>query len=405
MRNLSLILTTALLCAMAPHVRADEEPTPADPEKQSPEKQSPEIQGREYKPKGLGASLRDQATKAIQAGEHKQATDLYQRWLEADPRDETSWYNYACALSLLGRKDDALRAFETCIDAGFDDLDHASRDADLALIRDDARFAAALARGRSKAEERGIAGMIRHHVRAETLGTYVVLLPPDYESSKSSYPLCLILHGSGSTETNHARVTDRLGRKDVIYIAPRALHPHLGVIKQSGKPGFSVWPPERVTEGTSEEENGSAPSLDPMALHADYISRCVIDAQRRYRVRGNRVHVWGHSQGAASAMVFAARHPQRVKSVFAFAGYYPEAHMSGAALQVMKANGVHVSLCHGEKDTVVPYAPTIDMGKRLGKAGIPCDVIRVPGGHGVSAHVDRAGTAWVREHVLNVADK
>jgi hypothetical protein len=54
-------------------------------------------------------------------------------------------YNAACALSLLGRKDEALRYFTYAIDAGFVDTAQVGKDTDLDPLREDDRFKALVA--------------------------------------------------------------------------------------------------------------------------------------------------------------------------------------------------------------------------------------------------------------------
>lgn len=50
------------------------------------------------------------------------------------------YYNYACALARMGRKNEAIQALEQAIAAGFDDSDHAKKDDDLVSLRTDTRF-------------------------------------------------------------------------------------------------------------------------------------------------------------------------------------------------------------------------------------------------------------------------
>ncbi|MGE0193713.1 MAG: alpha/beta hydrolase-fold protein [Planctomycetota bacterium] len=352
-------------------VRAEDEPAPREE-------------------KILGPSLRDQAIEALTARRLDDARDLYVRWLEADPRDGTSWYNLACVHALAGRVDDALDALENAFRTGFDDVEHAQEDPDLATLRTTARFGRAVAQGIANKVAEHVGGLQRHALATETVGTYVVLLPRDYATSDRRYPVVVILHGSGSTEIGHGRVADALGRDGVIYVAPRALHPHLDVIGQSGKPGWTVWPPER-------DDAEEAP--DPMVQHTDWVLRCVDDVGRRYRAKTDRVAVWGHSQGAASANILAARHPERVQTFFAYAGYYPDVWFPHETLVTWKMKGVHVELAHGLSDTVVPPEGTKVMKRRLGEAGVSHAVHLVDARHRLTPEVRELSRTWVDRHV------
>ena len=344
-----------------------------------------------YTPRTLPPALKDQAEAALGAGKHAEAMALFERWLAADPRDATSWYNLACARALAGKRDAALDAFETAVDAGFDGLAHARKDGDLASIREDPRFGAAIARGEAKDAAAAIPGLHRHTLVTQTIGTYVALLPPDYDTAKAPYPVVVILHGSGSSEIGHARAAAFLGREDVIYVCPRALHPHPGVFLHAGKEGWTAWPPVEV------EKADDAP--EPMALYADWVMRCVADARKRYRVKGERVSVWGHSQGAAAAMVVSARHPDKVQGCFAYAGYYPEKHMTDERLAGLAKGKVRVELCHCTNDRVVPPAPTRAMKARLDAGGVSSALHEVEAEHRITEAVEKHSRRWADRYV------
>ena len=344
--------------------------------------------------KVLGPSLKDQAIAALGARKLDEARDLYVRWLEADPRDGTSWYNLACVHALAGRAEDALDALEYAVQTGFEDLDHAKDDPDLASLQTSARFARVMAQGLVKRAAEHISGLERHALATETIGTYVVLLPRDYSATGPEYPVVVILHGSGSTEIGHGRVAEALGRDGVIYVAPRALHPHVDVFTKSGKPGWTVWPPER-------DDAEEAP--DPMAQHTDWILRCVDDVGRRYRAKTDRFAVWGHSQGAASANILAARYPDRVQTFFAYAGYYPDVWFPDETLATWKAKGMHVELAHGLSDNVVDPEGTKVMKRRLAEAGVEGAVHLVDAQHRITQEVRDLSKAWVDKYVRQKA--
>ena len=336
----------------------------------------------------LAPSLRDRALAALSEGQHDEAIALYLRWLEADPQDANSRYNLACLYALQKKVDLALDALQTSIEAGFTDFDHARKDPDLTCLRNEKAFLAALASGEARQADNRLANMHRHALKTESIGTYIVLLPPDYETSKREYPVVFILHGSGSSETGHARVAEVMGREGVIYVAPRALHPHVGAIVASGEAGWTAWPPERSAEA----------SPDPMRLYTDWVVRCADDVARRYRVDRERVFAWGHCQGAAAANVLAALHPKRIAGYFAYAGYYPDL-ITDETLAGLKAEGVTVELCHGEQDRVVDPGPTRTMEDRLAKAGVEHAVHMIQAQHRITQDVERLSQAWMKKRV------
>lgn len=315
----------------------------------------------------LGSSWKDRGMQALGTGDLDSARSYYERWLEADPQDELSWYNLACICALQGDRDKALTAWENSVEAGWDDPDHPMSDGDLESIRDDARFTAALQRVSEAKESDGPEGYIRNFLELTSVGTYIVALPPDYDRTNRSYPLCVILHGSGSSETGHGRLADRFGRDDVIYIAPRAPYPHTSSYKGSGNLGFTAWPPERID------------SLDPLDkevpyMYSNWIMQCVRDARDRYRISDDKALLLGHSQGAAFSFITASLFPEEFRSIYVYAGYFPDEFQTEERIAELKRNNVRIRLAHGTADNVVDPEETRMIGAKLQEMGLDCSV-------------------------------
>ena len=71
---------------------------------------------------------------------YKEGLALDQRISTLCPADPLSWYNLACSLALLDRKDESLELLSKSIELGYDDYEWMKRDNDLASLRDDPRF-------------------------------------------------------------------------------------------------------------------------------------------------------------------------------------------------------------------------------------------------------------------------
>ncbi len=125
---------------------------------------------------------------------------------------------------------------------------------------------------RARSVREGPRGYIRRFVETKTIGTYIVLLPPDYDSTIRSYPACLILHGSGSTELAHGRLADAIGREGVIYVVPRALYPHGSVFTSTGELGYTAWPADDI-------DSTDALYARPAPMYAEWIMQCLDDAR------------------------------------------------------------------------------------------------------------------------------
>lgn len=81
---------------------------------------------------GVLESLGDLYTRL---GRHEDGLEIDQLLTDRHPDNDMYWYNLACSLSLVGRIDDALRALETSVDRGYDDVAWMLKDSDLAAVR------------------------------------------------------------------------------------------------------------------------------------------------------------------------------------------------------------------------------------------------------------------------------
>ena len=226
----------------------------------------------------------------------------------------------------------------------------------------------------------------RHHaLELAITGYYAVFLPKDYDpSGKRKYPLCVILHGSGSTEFSHGvGLAADVGLDGIIYIAPRAPYPEHEVFMEHKEPGWDAWPTFPEAWG-----NWDAPTfpkaeiagLDAIDQYTDWIGRCVRDARKRYPVEDGKAVVIGHSQGAGFAQFFAVRHPDLVKAYAAYAGSYWRSLESDTAARVLMAAKIHPFLHHSEADSVVPIKQAKEFSAYLDKHGVPYGKAWYPGG-------------------------
>ena len=85
-------------------------------------------------------------------GRDDEALDWMDRIIANDPDDSGNWYDRACLLSLMGRRDEAVEAFGTAIDKGFRRYVHARDDHDLIPLHEMPSFQAQLERMRSLIE-------------------------------------------------------------------------------------------------------------------------------------------------------------------------------------------------------------------------------------------------------------
>jgi len=334
-------------------------------------------------------SLRDQAWAAIGAKDFAKARPLLEKWLEAAPGDAPAWYNLASAHAMTKNKVKAVEAFERAVGNGFLEVETTKRDPNLDSIRDDARFQAAFERMSFNYNESIPDNFLARLAPMRSLGTYVVMLPPDYEKSNKTYPLVLILHGSGSNEIEHGRIVDEFGRDGVIYAAVRAPFPALSVVADLKKPAFTAWPAEA---GRSFE-----PARD---IYVDWIFDVAEYVREEFRVRPGKIYLWGHSQGGQFAKMCALTHPERIASYFSQAGSNVSADFATPErLAAMKQQGMEVWIAHGKDDRSVPVATSSAWADRLKEAGIAPKVFIEDGDHSINARMRAIAKQWVNEVV------
>ena len=90
--------------------------------------------------------LESEIAKEMKRGNHAAAEALCRKMIEQAPHVPNGYYNLACTLALLGKKDDAFSFLDQAIAHGMIDVDHIKSDGDLTVLRDDARFSALLER-------------------------------------------------------------------------------------------------------------------------------------------------------------------------------------------------------------------------------------------------------------------
>ena len=337
----------------------------------------------------IGQSWKEMSFRMLSSGNLDSAQIYLERWLEADPGDESSWYNLACVYALGGEKEKALHAWEMSVAAGWEDPVHPLNDSDLESIRSDGRFTTALEKVQNRQDAKEPKNAVRNFLETRRVGTYIALLPNDYHESNRDYPLCIILHGSGSTERAYSRLTDGLGREGIIYIIPRAPYTHSSVHKATGNIGYTAWTPEKID------------SLDPLytevaPMYAEWIMSCAEDARNRYRIDDEPVMILGHSQGGAFSWITATLYPTQVGSIFAYAGYFPDEFCTKERVQGVFDQSVRVTLAHGTADNVVGPEESKKLDGVLEEWGIDHSLTLYDGtGHGLTEDVRQSMKEWV----------
>ncbi|MEO6098176.1 MAG: PDZ domain-containing protein [Fibrobacteria bacterium] len=244
----------------------------------------------------------------------------------------------------------------------------------------------------------------RHHALVERqMGLYAVYLPKNFKADSAkgkTYPLCLILHGMGSTEIGHGAMAEAYASEEIIFLAPRAPYPAYEVFMEEKEPGWTAWPEFPQEWGNWDDPDFPREELDhvdAVQLYADWIADCLQDVRKRYPIAAGKAIVVGHSQGAAFAHIFAVKHPELVKAYAAYAGHYggPELADDKAA-KALVAEKVFPLILHCEADSVVSASESRDLIRYLKANKVPFDSKLFPGGnHSIATRPNAAIRSFI----------
>lgn len=215
----------------------------------------------------------------------------------------------------------------------------------------------------------------KHALDQRTVGAYAVILPDGYDDPPNAnrrYPLCVLLHGQGSNEQRLVeRIFPLLHDPGVLYLAPRAPHPHEDAFTR-GEPGFRAWPMTWSEWGERDYPREDVLALDVPRLYTEWIARCVDDVVRRYRISEGKLMVVGHSEGATYAHTFAAHYPTRVARYFAYAGGPYDFTLSEETCGLeFKRNGVIPLIAHGRRDAMNRFEGSAELATYLQVHDVP----------------------------------
>jgi len=92
--------------------------------------------------------------------QYSESVPAYRRAIELKYSPLISYYNIACAYALAGDRERALAALEEAVAKGYNTTDQIEQDADLASVRDDPRYSAAVRRSEDPVSALGADGRI-----------------------------------------------------------------------------------------------------------------------------------------------------------------------------------------------------------------------------------------------------
>jgi len=334
-----------------------------------------------------GKSYLDIANTAYLEKDWAKAAEYYQKWVEAQPSDYSSWYNWACTLALNGEPEEAAQALLGAVQAGWKDRKHTETDSDLDTIRDQADYQKALELiDEILAKSKGKASELPYLAPQTNLSPYWIKVPANF-NPETPYPLVVLLHGRGGNGERFLQVANSLDTLHFIYIAPQAPYYIDGT-----QNGFQYWP--RIGDGDSTIFRQAA------ELTADWIVSAAHDVEKYCTLNGKKFWVIGFSQGAGMAHLMGLLRPNDVAGYAALGGFLIRSFSTPDRLQKMKKKGVKVFIGHGTEDQVVTPHESKEAFDILTANGIDVSYHTYTAGHTMPDSMRHDVTFWLQENCL-----
>lgn len=201
-----------------------------------------------------------------------------------------------------------------------------------------------------------------------TISTWLHL----HHRGASGEPVLLMLHGTGSNESEIASLATELN-PDAGILAPR------GKVTEGGMPRWF----RRHAEGVFD--------VDDVIARSAELAGFVTAAREHYEFGDRPIIAVGFSNGANIALATAILHPDVLDRVIAFSGMYP----FGDREKPADLSGSRVLVLNGESDPMAPLASVTTLVDTLRSYGADMEQAVRPGGHGIQATDLAAAKEWL----------
>ncbi|MEK7468546.1 MAG: alpha/beta hydrolase-fold protein [Planctomycetota bacterium] len=311
-----------------------------------------------------------------QEKKYDEAAEAYLEHVTKRPDDGGAWYNLACCLSLLERKDDAIAALAQAVKGGFRDANHMKSDPDLEPIRKKKAYKAIVkeldgATG-TKPKKDWIAG--------DALLPCYVRKPKGYDSKKT-YGLLLLLHGRGDTAEHFLENVEDWRGEDFLVASLETPY----ILALPGGRNGHCWAPW---------ESGKENTAEAYKLSAATVERALKFLKEKYPVNPGKVYLLGFSEGAFMAAHCGLRYADQIAGTIVISGGHDPSLV--VEEDFVKAKGIRILVAHGTSDSVVPYGTGKKLVEALEKHGVKHDFFPFEGGHSLPQVVKDGVHGWLR---------
>ena len=317
------------------------------------------------------------ANAAYQEARCNEAARLYLSALQYNITNASDIYNLACCYGVL-RQDTLVALYlRRAFAAGFDDIEHAKRDPDFDSVRTRPVFASLVDSLAAQADSAGARAGSQADFEATCLVPGYIRLPADYDSTRA-YALVIGLHGYGADPKSFARLYERAGSPELIFVCLQAPYAfgagrHLGY-------SWTTWNPDDSTVSPRSAR-----------LSTEYIAASARTLAASYRTNGT--WLLGFSQGCGMAYRAGIAHSDLFAGVIGFGGGLDTTSFTDD--QYAAARSLKVFAAHGKEDRVVEYKHGTTARDFLKRKGFNITFVDFKGGHTVPEEPLRKAVRWI----------
>lgn len=317
------------------------------------------------------------ANAAYQEARYNEAARLYLTALQYDITNASDIYNLACCYGLLKRDTLAALYLRRAFRAGFDDIGHVKQDPDFDSVRTRPVFASVVDSLSTQADSANARAGTQVDIEAAGLVPGYVRLPDGYDSTRA-YPLVIGLHGYGADPKSFARLYERAGTPELIFVCLQAPYP-FGAGNDLGY-SWTTWNRDDSTVGPRSAR-----------LSAELISEAARRLGTGYKTNGT--WLLGFSQGCGMAYRTGIARPDLFDGIIGFGGGLDTTNFTDD--EYAAARSLKVFVAHGKEDRVVEYKYGTTTRDFLKRHGFSVTFVDFKGGHTVPEEPLKEAVRWM----------
>lgn len=333
-------------------------------------------------------SYREKADSEMGKRNYSEASRLYERWLEAMPRDAEAALSLGRCRIALQENDAFFTAIERAARTGYARPELIYADTTLRKFIGQKRFDKALLLIEKNKSDMEIFPF--RYVPQRRMGRYRIYYPSTFSPSKR-YNLIVMLHGNGNDPTLMLRLAQQMSIEEAIVISPEASYLKFRESATTFTEKYSAAGEDRLFPDTLKDE--------VIDLSAEWYNSIIDDAQSFLPLKTSLPLLVGFSQGGFYASVIATRYPHRYAGVVTIcASMYSEGKVI-ENLKNIKKYGMPALVMHSTDDPVVPYQTGELLAAAMQSEKIEYDFISFQGGHWINNEAMEILKEWIKNHL------